>query len=323
MYGLYNSGNPDLSYWKLFNQTDLSGNPEVMMWRKYDIGLGITHNLQRMLPWRGNGTGISLSLVDSYLKKDGTLALNPDYSSLSLVANDRDPRLAQTVLLPGDVLTEVGYDNAVQRVFTLPFIDKAGSDRNTTGFMLYKGLDPSPIQQRNQEGIGTTASIIFRYAEVLLNYAEACAELGELDQAAADKSINKLRNRVGMAGLNVGDVPSDPNNLLGVSNLIYEVRRERRVELALENFRFDDLMRWRAHEVIKDERLKGMKYYGSDLENSYSGFYPFVDENGFLDPYQESLTQGFGFNPERDYLLPIPSQEFTINPDLDQNPGWE
>ncbi|WP_299579992.1 RagB/SusD family nutrient uptake outer membrane protein [uncultured Sunxiuqinia sp.] len=322
-YSLYNSGNPNQSYWKLFNQTDLSNNPEVMLWRKFDLAEGISHNLQRMLPWRGDGTGISLSLVESYLKKDGTLALDTDYSSLSAVAADRDPRLAQTILLPGDVLTNVGYETTVQRVFTTPYIDQSGTYRNTTGFMLYKGLDPDPAQQKNQEGIGITASVIFRYAEALLNYAEACAELGELTQAAADKSINKLRNRVGMAPLNVSNVPSDPNNTLGVSDLIYEVRRERRVELALENFRFEDLMRWRAHSTFAGKRFKGMKYYGSDLENSFTGFYPLVDENGFLDPYQESLPQGFGFDPNRDYLMPIPTQEITINPDLAQNPGWE
>jgi hypothetical protein len=293
-----------------------------MLWKKYDVSLGITHDLQAMLPWRGDGTGVSLSLVESYLKKDGTLSLNTDYSSLSNVAKDRDPRLAQTILLPGDVLTNVGGDYSIQRVFSLPYLDKAGSDRNTTGFMLYKGLDPDPGQQ-GKEAIGTTACIIFRYAEALLNYAEACAELGELDQAAADKSINQLRNRVDMGSLNVANVPSDPNNVLGVSDLIYEVRRERRVELAFENFRFDDLMRWRAHKLFKGKRFKGMKYYGSDLENSYSGFYPLVDDNGFLDPNQEAIPQGYGFNPERHYLLPIPSQELILNPNLKQNPGWK
>lgn len=322
-YSLYTSGDPSNSYWRLFNQTDFSSNPEVMLWKKFDIGQGITHNIQRMLPWRGEGSGISLGLVESYLKKDGTLATDVDYSSLTTMAADRDPRLAQTVLLPGDVLTNVGYEATVQRVFTVPYIDQTGTYRNTTGFMLYKGIDPDPAQQKNQEGIGITASIIFRYAEVLLNYAEACAELGELDQAAADRSINQLRNRVDVGNLNVGNVPSDPNNIYGVSDLIYEVRRERRVELALENLRFDDLMRWRAHKGFAGKRPKGMKYYGSDLENSFTGFYPLVDEDGFLEPYQESLPQGFGFNPERDYLLPIPSQEITLNPNLVQNPGWD
>lgn len=321
-YSLYSSGDPATSYWKLFNQTNLAGNPEVMMWRKYDLAQGLTHNLQRMLPWRGDGTGVSLSMVESYLKKDGTIASDIDYSTILTMGIDRDSRLAQTIMLPGATMTNVGAENPTKRVFTIPFINRTGSDRNTTGFMLYKGIDPNPEQQRNKEGLGTTGSIIFRYAEVLLNYAEACAELGELDQAAADRSINKLRSRVDMASLNVANVPSDPKNTLGVSDLIYEVRRERRVELAFENLRFDDLMRWRAHALFAGTRPKGMKYYGSDLENSFTNFYPFVDDNGFLEPYQESLPQGYGFNPERDYLLPIPIQEITLNPKLVQNPGW-
>lgn len=322
LYSIYNTGDPAVSYWRLFNQTDLSSNSEVMLWKKYDIGLGITHNVQRDLPWRGKATGISLSLVESYLNKDGSLAEDVDYSTLTSLAANRDPRFAQTVLLPGDVLTNVGYENTNTRVFTTPYLDMAGEGRNTTGFMLYKGIDPDPAQQKNQEGIGTTASIIFRYAEVLLNYAEACAELGELNQAAADMSINKLRNRVDMAPLNVGSVPSDPKNILGVSDIIWEVRRERRVEFVLENFRFDDLMRWRAHKLFTTERPKGMKYYGSDLENSFTDFFPFADNDGFLDPYKESLPEGYGFNPNRDYLRPIPSQELSLNENLKPNPGW-
>ncbi|TAJ11925.1 RagB/SusD family nutrient uptake outer membrane protein [Marinilabiliaceae bacterium JC017] len=321
-YSLYSDGNPGTSYWSLFNQTDYGNNPEVMLWKQFGLDQKITHDLQRDLPWRGCGTGISLSLVNSYLNKDGSLSINSDYTSLSTLVKDKDPRLSQTVLFPGQVLTNVGYECTSQRVFSLPYIDQTGYSRNTTGFMMYKGINPDPFYQRCQEGISITGSIIFRYAEVYLNYAEATAELGEFTQNIADLTINKLRARVNMAPMVISNIQHDSNNILGVSDVIFEIRRERRVELAFENFRFDDLMRWRAHELFQNKKPKGMKFYGADLFNSFPNLYPLADENGFLSPYGKSIPRGYGFNPERDYLLPIPIQELNLNKNLKPNPGW-
>ena len=81
-------------------------------------------------------------------------------------------------------------------------------------------------------------------------------------------------------------------------------------------------MRWKAHKLFITNLPKGMKFYGSDLGNSYTDFYPTADINGFLEPYQSSLPEGYGFNPNRDYLLPIPSQELNLNENLKPNPGW-
>ena len=95
------------------------------------------------------------------------------------------------------------------------------------------------------------------------------------------------------------------------------------------------MARWRAHNLITNNRLKGVKYIGSNLEDTYFaidgsgdpsliiGENLFVDENGLVDPYQKYLPAGFGFNPARDYLSPIPSDEITLNSNLVQNPGWE
>ena len=321
------TGNPATAYWSLFNQTSLTGNPEVMMGRQMSANLGLTHNVMRMLPWTGGQTGISLSLIESYLNTDGTLADNVNYNTLTSVASGRDPRLAQTFLLPGDVLTDADpTDGSAVRIFTRPFLDYAGSDRNTTGFMLYKGISPDPSQQKNMENIGLTASVVFRYAEVLLNYAEACAELGEFDQDAANKSVNLLRRRIGMADMQLASLPSDPNNILGVSDLIWEIRRERRVELAFEDFRFYDLMRWRAHELFTgvDNTPKGMKMADTDFGKDFSvSDWPSLNSEGFIEPYQSIAPSGYGFNADRDYLQPLPLDQFVLNPGLKQNPGWD
>src|SRR5690606_37243115 len=155
--------------------------------------------------------------------------------------------------------------------------------------------------------------------EVLLNYAEAKAELSEISQQTLDNSINLLRRRVDMPDLQIGAISTDPNwNFPSLSPLINEIRRERRVELACEGYRLNDLMRWRAHNVFVNSRLKGARF----IQANYPGFNVDVDAQGYLDYYQDILPNGFEFSPERDYLDPIPVDQLLVNDQLDQNPGW-
>jgi len=147
-----------------------------------------------------------------------------------------------------------------------------------------------------------------------------------------DLTINVLRDRVGMIHLDLNNIAVDPNwDFPSLSPVINEVKRERRIELACEGLRWDDLTRWRAHHLIAGKWLKGAKYLGSDLEGAYKDFRGnptlfvgvniFVDTDGFIDPYQVVLPNGFGFDPNRDYLSPILSDELTLNSNLTQNPG--
>ncbi len=327
-YSLYNTGNVNDTYYTLFNQVDLSGNSEVIFWKKYDVDLGVTHNVHRYIPRIGGNTGLSKSLVDSYLATDGqpiTLsALYQGEESLENITANRDPRLSQTLYLPEDV-KEI-KNGEVTTVFEKPDLEKTGEARNTTGFQLKKGGSPD-FEQQETSNVGTTAAIIHRYAEILLIYAEAKAELGSLTQADLDLTINQLRDRVNMPHLRLGNIANDPNwQFPQLSPVLNEIRRERRVELACEGFRFDDLMRWRAHALFVGKRLKGFKFIGSNLENQYDiviGETLLVDDEGYIDPYLRVLPSGYKFNPERDYLKPIPTNELTLNPGLGQNPGWD
>jgi starch-binding outer membrane protein, SusD/RagB family len=329
-------GTEGQEYWSLFNQYDYTGNPEVMLWKKYDVGLGITHNMSRYIPHGTGRIGMSKSLIDSYLCTDGSpVSVSPlflGYDSLWLEVANRDPRLLQSLLLPGYPMVTNSPGGVNDRVYELPTLDGIADFRNTTGYAIYKGSNPDWSQQTG-DNIGTTASIIFRYAEALLIHAEAKAELGTLSQQDADKTVNVLRDRVGMVHLVVGNIAHDPNwEFPALSPVINEVRRERRIELACEGFRWDDLARWRAHHLITGQRPRGVKYVGSNLEGVYRdydgnpsitiGQNLYVDENGFVDPYQNVLPNGYGFRPDRDYLSPIPSDQITLNPNLEQNPGW-
>lgn len=328
-------GGPGWEYWDLFNKVDYSTNQEILLWKKFDVGLGIVHNISAVLSGSGNKTGISKSLIDSYLCTDGKpISVSPDfmgYNSLEGQALNRDPRLKQTIFLKGYFqVTNVPAGQGEVK-FGMPPLDKADQFRSTTGYCLYKGVNPDYNQQISSGG--NIGSIIMRYTEALLIYAEAKAELGTITQADIDKTVNLIRDRVGLTHLDLANITPDPNwDYPALSPIINEVRRERRVELAFENTRWEDISRWRAHHLIVGKRPLGIKYVGSNLEGKYInsmgqqsifvGQNLFVDANGFVDPYQTSLPNGYGFNPVRDYLAPIPSDEITLNKNLVQNPGW-
>lgn len=333
--GIY-TGPPGEEYWALFNQLDYSANPEVLLWKKYDVDLELSHNLGQYLPNGGGDIGITKSLADDYLCTDGQpISVSPlfmGYDSLLLEAQNRDPRFAQSFFLPGHIQSTNRSANMPDLIFQRPPLDGVGQWRTTTGYGMYKGVNTDYLQQ---ESVSTMGSIIFRYAEVLLIYAEAKAELGSITQEDLDKSVNLLRDRVGMIDMNLSNITTDPDwDFPELSPVINEIRRERRIELAFESTRWDDLARWRAHRLLVNQRPKGIKYVGSNLEGTYFaidgsgnpsiiiGENLFVDSEGFVDPYQVLLPSGFGFDPERDYLSPIPSDEITLNNNLSQNPNW-
>jgi starch-binding outer membrane protein, SusD/RagB family len=333
-FGIY-KGPAGREYFNLFNQLDYSGNPEVILWKKYDVPLGLFHYINQYLPFGGGDIGVSKSFMDDYLCTDGKpISVSPlfmGYDSIQLEATNRDPRLAQSILLPGHHMTENAPTPEGNRQFVKPALDQSQQFRATTGYCANKGANLEYSQQLSSGG--WMASIFFRYTEALLIYAEAKAELGTITQTDIDNTINKIRDRVGMVHLNMNSITTDPDwDFPTLSPVINEIRRERRIELAFEAQRWDDLARWRAHNVFAGKRPKGILYIGSNLEGSYTDYLGnptifvgknlFVDSNGNVDPYQIKFPNGLGFDPARDYLSPIPSDEITLNDKLKQNPGW-
>lgn len=328
-YNIAAGSNPRWDYWSLFNQRDLSGNREVIFWRKYDLSQGLTHNGQAMLLLEGGNTGLSKQLVDDYLCKDGLPAsLSPLYlgdDSIARVVTNRDPRLSQTIYVRGYARVIQNGDTTSR--FSEPDLNKTGSIRNTTGYQLYKGAAPNLESQGGgaASGVGaTTASILFRYAEVLLIYAEAKAELGACTQEVLDATVNKLRDKVGMPHLAVSIGFSDPHwDFPSLSPLLNEIRRERRVELACEGYRYDDLMRWAATHLVKAPLLgaKFSQFEGKTFDPPLSGIS--VNANGYIAPYLNTpAAGGWQFDPSKHYLAPLPTNELTINTALTQNPNY-
>ena len=159
----------------------------------------------------------------------------------------------------------------------------------------------------------TRVTPIYWYSVILLNYAEAKAELGTLTQDDLNKSVNLLQDRVNMPHLTVNP-EADPENNAGVSNLIWEVRRIRRCELMLDNwFRYWDLVRW--HMLDKLDFTKYPKVnQGAHIGD---GQFDVTTVNGYI----QATTADRKFD-KKYYLYPIPAQQITLNPAIKQNYGW-
>jgi len=315
-YRINNSTGTIEDYITIFNQEDLTSNPEVMFWKKYQIGFNAT-NAQRAVGFIPGNTGASKAFINSHLCLDGMpIAVSDLYKGDNTLQDEfinRDPRLNANIYNIGDAINQ---NHNIERI---P-IDKGGENRCTSGYFIKKGSKHDLVLQQTDFG-STTAYIYFRFAEILLNYAEAKAELGTLTQEDIDITINVIRKRAGMPEMFISSIQFDPNwDFPSLSPILNEIRRERRVEFGVEGHRLRDLLRWRAHELFK-LAPKGFKYHPEDYAD-VSNFSPFVDAEGYLEPYQIIQPGELGFDPERDYLLPIPLNQLKLNNNLTQNPGW-
>lgn len=331
-FGIYSTGHPDRDYYNLFNRTDLINNPEAILWTNSKTDLGTGNNAT----WRLNGTrkqghGMTKQLVDVYLCTDGQpISVSSSYQGddkITQVIKNRDPRLQQTMWVPGQTTINDPEDPLK---FSYTNLKNGEGSISVTGYMIRKGSTTDPSQNRvgSSNHPGNTNGFIFRYAEALLNYAEAKAELGTITQQDLNKSVNLLRKRVGMPKMTIPVGFADPNwNFPNLSPVINEIRRERRVELALGGYRYDDLMRWAAGDLIKGMKLKGARLIiGKSfpaLDKDQLSDIP-VDNDHYVWRFKETTaSNGFGFDSNRDYLFPIPKDQLVLNPNLDQNPGWE
>ena len=319
--GLYSTGNPEEDYYKLFGFDDMSNINEVLLYKTFNSAEGFGNKAQSFVTYNSESKGITWDLVSSYLGRDGmpydylgVAKENKGNDFLTKIAIECDPRLKSTIWIPGDLMSV--EQNAY---FSKPTIDGGALQLCPTGFQIKKTANPeSPAAGKSWETQSETGLILLRYAEVLLNYAEAKYEL---DGVVADDALNLLRQRVGMPDFEVHSQSSDKNRMeygYSISDELYEIRRERRVELALEGLRDDDYMRWAACALFKNKRPKG---YPVDLAQ-YPDFASKVDENGLLDYFKDVMPDGYQFRENQDYLYSIPQDELTLNPNLKQNPGW-
>mgnify|MGYP000394004063 FL=1 len=319
--GIYSTGNPDEDYYKLFGFDNMSDINEVLLYRAFNAAEGAGNSTQGFITYNSDSKGITWELVSSYLDKDGkpydylnTAATHKGNAFLTKIAEDCDIRLKSTVWIPGDLMS-VGENT----YFNGPTIEGGALQLCPTGFQVKKTANPSsPAAGKSWETQAETGLILLRYGEVLLNYAEAKCEL---DNSVAYEALNLLRQRVGMPDFTVNAQSLDKNKVdygYSITDELYEIRRERRVEMALEGQRDEDYMRWAASALFKNKRPKG---YPVDLAQN-PNFSSKVDENGLIDYYKGVMPDGYQFRDKQDYLYSIPQDELTLNPNLKQNPGW-
>lgn len=341
IYSIY-TDNPEKAYHELFIAED--ANPEEMILaRQYDASVPFVHSANFYILSASYGRpGMQKSLVDSYLMKDGSRFTDqPNYKTMQFYeeTQNRDPRLAQTIRTPG--YKRIGED----RVSVPDFAT------SVTGYQYIKYI----LAPSYDAGQSSNDMPIFRYAEVLLNYAEAKAELGILTQADIDRSIKLIRDRVEMPNLNMQEANTTPDPYLlseypnvtqsGQTGVILEIRRERRIELVKEGHRYRDLLRWKEGARLA-RPFYGMYFPGAgeyDLDGNgtidlviYEGSMPsqkpgvqyqrlgeLVLENGNRGGRVVNLPDIIKkWDEQKDYFYPIPTQELQLNKKLTQNPGW-
>ncbi|SMC94327.1 RagB/SusD family nutrient uptake outer membrane protein [Pedobacter africanus] len=337
-------------YAAIFNATALSANKEIILWKDYDPALNVGNGSALVLNYN---FALSRSLAEAYLNKDGSRFTDFTKSFLTLFDN-RDPRMKATINYPG----------WIQPGTTVPY-------RINPTMGGYAQIKYYPARTELNQGFEKQYNDIpvFRLGEILLINAEAKAEQGAITQTDLDNTVNKLRKRVGMpdmtlaVALDPALVAQYPNAAGGNLNVLLEIRRERRVELACEGFRFDDLMRWKVGKLIQNNQqgmyipalgaydvtgdgVQDIAVLASPADESPIAALPPAVKAGLAKYYLKDAagkdntfylsgaTSGFvSFTRDREqprnfiepkyYYRPIPRQETLLNPNLKQIFGWD
>ena len=327
-----NPANVKTQYRELFTQEAVN-TTEVIWARQMSVGMTTFHDLT----WRytsgsyGQRWSLDQDFVKTYLNLDGSRHTATGEEFTTEVEN-RDYRLSQSIITPGYTKLVGGVSTATPPDFTVTL----------TGYQVIKfNIDDKAYESAS---VSYNSLPIMRYAEVLLNYAEAKAELGEFSDDIWNKTIKPLRERAGVDGKRPTSADPYLQQYYGLSDSdLLEIRRERAIELLLEGFRYNDLMRWHAGELL-NKQWYGIYIPAMDTSYDLNGdgindVCVISGEAGnepgvtyiVLDDSKYSLENGttgrllytVGRNfEEKRYLRPIPKTALNINPDLGQNYYW-
>jgi hypothetical protein len=343
-YSLYTGSGPTDSYRQVFIR-DVPITQEVLLTNAQSTALAVRHMANWIFTSATTGVRFSFirQFVNTYLNIDGTPFTNrAGYQSMTFQdeTKGRDARLSQTIRTPGYKRIQSGSQIAGPPAFTYTY----------TGYHPIKWS----VDDVTMDGgsLNTNAVHLFRYAEVLLNYAEAKAELGQLTDAEWALTVGALRSRAGITGgLTALPTVADPY-LKSVyfpnisSAVILEIRRERGIELAMEGLRFYDIVRWARGPLME------MEWRGIYVPQANTNLD--LDENGTPDVNFFTVSPATRLNgvtyisvtgtdfklsngtsgeivwrndiprkwDDKMYLYPIPESDLLTNPKLKQNPGW-
>ncbi|MBR3646921.1 MAG: RagB/SusD family nutrient uptake outer membrane protein [Paludibacteraceae bacterium] len=320
------NGNDVSGYQANFNSFDLKGNPEMILYKHYELGI-MAHGTIDYTCGSTPVIGMTKDAFDSYLFRDGktaaatTLDTNDKGVVLNIKAADGHCDTDHDVIDISAVLATRDPRLSVQVDHIVHFVDHGyarfggAESTSTTGYgvLLFDvpvdGTTEANWNNTNRQSTNGnwTDAPIFWLGNVLLNYAEACAELNYTDKATA--AIDRLRTRVGMPGIAATD-----------GDLLTNVRRERRCEMMYcMNDRYWSLIRW--HQLNKLDVVANPDVAKGAWVGSLAGTSVDVDANGYIVTLNGNTRQ-YGADGYKHYLYPIPTNEITLNPAIGQNPGW-
>ncbi|NCC10269.1 MAG: RagB/SusD family nutrient uptake outer membrane protein [Bacteroidia bacterium] len=333
-----NSGRYDIvtDFRTLFGSTDLTGNKDCVLYRKYDATKGVTHAIASGCNmYSPTDVGPNLDLIKSFVCVDGkdwksSDLVNAEDFSLSNLIKTRDSRFEASFWSQPTPMAKSCY------LYVTKFIPRGALDYIQTG-----GAPGSDFQSSKN----VTGYPVMRYAEVLLNWIEAKAELATLGgpavlQSDIDLSINKIRNRplaaeaiakgvTKTAAMDLTDLPNDPSRDTSVSALLWEIRRERRMEFAFEYSRIIDLRRWKKLDYMNTDSNRNLligtwvnfqQEVPSQLKSENKGKLRVIDKNGNITVYNGNngaVMNGFFYPAENVGRLPflnVPNMNPYLSP---------
>lgn len=308
----------------VYNSLDLSNNSEVILYNNYEKDVK-GHGLCDFTCSSTTQNGITKDAVDAFLFKDGkplatttkdkndAAVLNKNGNfSISKFLSNKDKRLS---LLVDSIICFKGHGwvrNEPSPNGPLP-----AETTSSTGYTVYKYDNPQmEVHYRTNTTTNYTDIPLFWYSVILLNEAEAKAELGTITQGDLDKTINLLQKRAELPNMTLNP-DADPANNMNVSSLIWEIRRVRRCELMCDlSYRYWDLVRWHQLDKLDSNKYPNINK-GANIANLADKSGQNVDGN-----YLVGTTAKRTFAAKY-YLYPVPSNEITLNKDkVKQNPGW-
>lgn len=335
----------------LFGSQDLTNNKEVILFRQYDAAIGVTHSVASYCNlYENQNPAPNLKLAKAFLCNDGmpyklSSVTNAGTLDIKNIVATRDPRFEAT-------FWDAPKKESSTLLYSCKFIDREGVK-----------LYPGPYPPMYGSNTNTNDAPVLRLAEVVLNWIEAKAELATMggaavSQADLDASVNAIRKRPldatatakgikKTAPLLLSNIPDDPDRDQDVSSLIWEIRRERRMEFVFEHTRLLDIKRWKKIDYMRNtdpDNLLGLWInfqveFPEWLTTAKINKLKVKKEDGTIVTYNgtngaemvgyyipENISNRDAFT-DRVYLAPIGNTQISEYKDkgytLTQTPGWD
>lgn len=296
----------------------LLSNPEVILLKPYVKSIN-GHSLCKYTSTATNICGMTKDAFDAYLFLDGKPKASTTENATDMGVMDATGLSIQNLLdvrdkrLAAQIDPYVYYNN-----FTW---SRNNSDpmQSLSGYGVRKFINPLMEYYYCVTDYQSYVNApLFWLSKVALDYAEARAELGKLDDTDMNKTLNKLYIRAGLPTQTVASLSAmnDPANNMGVSSLLWEIRRCRRCELMFDGFRYWDLVRWHNLDLLDTTQHPNINL-GANATPALAD-HPISNVDGYICSFPDYSRK---FN-EREYLAPLGSGQIALNPNLKQNPGW-